>query len=77
MATRSEIAQQILAHAEAHYEDGGWDVIVECHDEESLIEMVWGIAPETADTFEAALAEVGEVVSIWADRQADAINSAF
>lgn len=77
MATRSEIAKQILAHAEAHYEDGGWDVIVECHDEASIIEMVWGIAPETADTFDAAMAEVRDVVSIWADREADAFNSAF
>jgi hypothetical protein len=55
---------EVKAYALEHYEDGGWDVIVECWSDDD-------IALALADnTLYAA-------IDIFADRQADAINSAF
>lgn len=65
-------ADRVMAHAEAHYNDGGWDVIVECWDKEMLTEILI----EQKDK-ESAWRLINGLVDIWADRQADAINSAF
>jgi len=73
----NEIAQKILDLAEVHYTEGGWDVLVECHDAASLVDLIWGVDPDLPVTFEAAYDEVVGLVEIWADRQADARNSAF
>ena len=32
----------VKAHAAEHYEDGGWDVIVECYTDEMVLELVRG-----------------------------------
>lgn len=66
------LVAQVRQHAEDHYTDGGWDVIVECFTDEELAELIGEAA-----TFEEALATVSVPVSVWADRQADARNSAF
>lgn len=73
--TSTEVAKAVYAHAEAHYEEGGWDVIVECktiNDLEREVEDAQLFTPEKAIAWYASGA-----VSIWADRQADARNSAF
>lgn len=66
------LVEFVKAHALAHYEDGGWDVIVECwSDDEISTEL--GDAKTEAEALEA----FDFVISILADRQADARNSAF
>lgn len=40
MATTAEMVQAVKDHAEEHYNDGGWDVIVECYDDEMIVEMI-------------------------------------
>lgn len=70
--TTADLVRFIKAHAEAHYTDGGWDVIVECYDDE-MIAKVLG----RARTEKGALRAFAAAVDIYADRQADAINSAF
>ena len=67
-----ELIQQIRAYAEDHYTDGGWDVLVECWSDDDIAQCFgrsW--------TFTGALTKVAAIMSIYADRQADAINSAF
>lgn len=66
------LAQQLMAYAEGHYEDGGWDVIVECWSEEDIIAQIG-----KARTLAGAIKKFAWLVDVWADRQADAINSAF
>ena len=66
-----QTAAEIYQYAVDHYNDGGWDVIVEC----------WGL-PEIQSTIDehglaGGWALILDLVDIWADRQADAINSAF
>lgn len=65
-------ADRVMAYAEEHYNDGGWDVIAECWDKEMLTEILIRQGDE-----EKAWSLIESLVDIWADRQADAINSAF
>ncbi len=69
-----EIAQDIYDYAKRAYNEGGWDVIVECWTVPMIAERLedWNISTRD-DAFEA----FEDLASIWADRQADAINSAF
>lgn len=68
------LIERVKQHALDHYENGGWDVIVECWTDEELAQL---LADYNATTFEAALNALGPIVDVWADRQADARNSAF
>lgn len=78
LADMFDIARRIYEYAQGHYDDGGWDVIVECYTHQQIVAAVWGSDEhEVAVTYEAALAEVSELVSIYADREADAQNSRF
>ena len=70
--TKAELVEAVKAHALEHYEDGGWDVIVECWEDDQIAEQIGG-----ARTVAGALKKFADIVDIWADRQADAINSAF
>jgi hypothetical protein len=74
MSYRS-VAEDIYAHAVAHYNDGGWDVIVECYGVEGLVQFLLKTPLPRSDRECWELVE--SLVDIWADRQADAVNSAF
>lgn len=62
----------IKAHALANYEAGGWDVVVECFDDAEIAATIGG-----AQTEAEAIDKFSFMVDVWADRQADARNSAF
>lgn len=66
-----QTAAEIYQHAVDHYNDGGWDVIVECWTVEEIQEKI------TEMGLVKAWLLIKDLVDIWADRQADAINSAF
>lgn len=70
--TKEDLIQQIKRHAEDHYTEGGWDVIVECWDDEQIANQIG-----RCTTVEGAIKKFKDVVSVYADRQADAINSVF
>jgi hypothetical protein len=79
-----ELAAQVYAHAEAHYNDGGWDVVVECWSREAIAEaLVWygprDSEPRPCTTLDEAIRKsvLAQCVGVWADHEADAINSAF
>ena len=36
--TKAEIVAAVRKHAEANYERGGWDVLVECYSDEDILE---------------------------------------
>ncbi len=70
--------EAVKAHALAHYEDGGWDVIVECFSDEDIADALRMAVEYDVTTPERAIAHFRDgVVAVWADRQADARNSAF
>lgn len=71
------LVEAVKAHAAAHYEDGGWDVIVECWEDQQIADTLTN-ALDAIETPEQAIAHFGDgAVAVWADRQADARNSAF
>jgi hypothetical protein len=67
---KEQIANFIYDHAKEHYGDGGWDVIVECWSITEIMEHI-----EDGESKEAALEQFKSLASVWADRQADAVNS--
>lgn len=69
-----DLVAAVKAHAKENYNEGGWDVIVECWEDERIADV---IAEEGATTAQAAIDAFKSVVGVWADRQADARNSAF
>lgn len=64
----------IKSTAEQNYEEGGWDVVVECWDDNRIDDYLTEVG---ATTHEQALEAFENLVGVWADRQADARNSAF
>lgn len=66
------LIEQVRAYALERYEAGGWDVVVECWDDEFL-----ALAIGKARTLRGAVRKIAPIVSVYADRQADARNSAF
>ncbi len=78
--TQMALIVAVRDHALAHYEDGGWDVIVECWDDETIAETLSANRESgrgTVRTTKGAIARMAAIVDIYADRQADARNSAF
>lgn len=69
---KEEIAKYIYDYAVEHYNDGGWDVIVECWTLKEIMEHI-----EDGESKEDALKHFEGVVDAWAERQADAINSVW
>ncbi len=69
---KEPLVDAVIQHAEDHYTEGGWDVIVECYDRAMVSDLIG-----QARTPKGAIAKAASIVSIYADRQADAINSAF
>jgi len=70
----SELVQYVKDWANFHYNDGGWDVIVECWEDKDILEL---LTRDNATTEQEALAAFKEIVAVWADQQADAENSRF
>jgi hypothetical protein len=71
-ARRVALVGEVKRYAEAHYSDGGWDVIVECWSDADIAEAIG-----RARTLAGAIRKLRTFVSVMADRQADARNSAF
>lgn len=67
-----ELVKAVYDHADRHYNDGGWDVIAECFEPAEVAERLTDRMTEAE-----AIEQFGPSVSVWADRQADARNSAF
>lgn len=73
-AALAKLVAHVKAHAQAHYTDGGWDVIVECWEDDQIAKV---LREDDANTPAKAIASFKPVVDVWADRQADARNSRF
>jgi hypothetical protein len=70
-----QLIAAVRDHAREHYDDGGWDYVVEAWDDAYLLEQLgW------TDTLAGAIRKLGPTIRLWAsvdaDRMADAKNSA-
>jgi hypothetical protein len=65
----SELVQYVKDWANFHYNDGGWDVIVECWEDKDILKV---LKESNATTEKEAIDSFKDVVAVWAERQADA-----
>lgn len=69
-----QLIEAVKKHAYENYENGGWDVIVECWTDDEIEER---LIEDGAGSVEDAIKSFMVLAEIWAERQADARNSAF
>ncbi len=69
---RKSLITLVKIYAMDHYDEGGWDVIVECWDDDQIDEEIG-----RARSLEGAIRKLRPIVGAYSDREADAINSAF
>ena len=67
--TIEELTAYIKEYALEHYEDGGWDVIVECWDDAGIAKV---LREHEATDEEEAVHAFSWMVSVWGERQRDA-----
>jgi hypothetical protein len=72
--SNSILAAAMYEYARQNYEAGGWDVIVECWDNDMIDEY---LTERGAYTLADGIKAFEPLVDVWADQQADARNSAF
>lgn len=63
-----DLIAAVKKHAEDHYNDGGWDVIVEYWSDQ---ELCGHIMQSKAQTVDQAITSFEIPVSVWSERQAD------
>lgn len=63
-----ELVAAVKAHAEAHYNESGWDYIVECFTDEEIEQNLrqWGVK-----TVEQAITEFGDTARLYAERRSE------
>ena len=64
---RQAVIDGVKAHAVANYDQGGWDVIVECWSDDQIEEATRG-----SRTVNGAVKMLSGAVSVWADQEAEA-----
>lgn len=65
MTQMTQLIDGVRAHALEHYNDGGWDYVVEAYSDDELRAIIAG---EGATTLPAAIEVVGSIVAILAER---------
>ena len=64
-----KLVEAVKAYANAHYEDGGWDVVVECWTDKEITDHLLKL---NCTTEAQAIKSFEGCVGVWAERQADA-----
>jgi pyruvate dehydrogenase complex dehydrogenase (E1) component len=67
----NELIKAVRDHALDNYEKGGWDILVECWDDEEIAEVIGG-----AKTPKAAIAACKRVVGTIDEYRSDVIATA-
>lgn len=74
MTTMQEMIEAVKTYAKAHYNEGGWDSIVECYEDSDLSKE---IKEGKCSTVAEAIAYVGKGCEVWDDRRRDIEAEAF
>ncbi|MFJ6680571.1 hypothetical protein [Streptomyces werraensis] len=70
-----ELIEHVKRYALEHYSHGGWDVVVECWEDEEIrrwLETEAGTELTVPTTPDEAITKMMILVDVWAERQADA-----
>lgn len=68
----SKLVSAILMHAAKHYNEDGWDYIVECYSAGDILLLV-----AECTTVEAAIAKIGGIAKIKGDYRDEIASTAF
>jgi hypothetical protein len=60
------ISEQLLRHAMLHYNEDGWDFVVECYTIEEIVET---LIENDLNTIEKAIVYFGEIYSLHNERR--------
>lgn len=66
-----EMIQAVRKHAYENYEQGGWDIVVECYDDGDILELISDAGAQSA---EDAIAAVGKLFELKAERRKEALS---
>lgn len=72
MTFRTEWIRAIRIHALAHYNENGWDYLVECYSDEDIL-----VAMKDARNYDEALRYVSEVVELMNERRTEIQSEAY
>ena len=67
----AELIAAVKAHAIAHYEENGWDIVVECYDDAQIAEIIGGCRTAKG-AIRAVKQHIAPVAGYRADIQAEA-----
>jgi hypothetical protein len=67
-----DIIAAVRVHAKAHYNEGGWDYVVEAYDDSEILEEIGD-----AKTAEEAIRNIGKILKLRDDYRKDIEASAF
>ena len=70
----NEWIAKIKQHARDHYEQGGWDYVIECYSDQDIFDEMMvdsDLGPQPPATYEEALANVAAIVGVMDDRRKD------
>lgn len=70
--TEDELVAAVREHARKHYEESGWDYVVECYSDADIVCAAGG-----ATTAEAAIRNVGKLVRVLDERRRDVQAEVF
>ena len=74
IATMEEMVSAVKAYAAAHYEEDGWDSIVECYSDKDIQAE---LEDHHVHTVDEAIWVIGVGAGIWNDRRKDIEAEAF
>lgn len=69
-----QIAKQIMEYAQEHYEEGGWDYVVECHTIESIVQA---LNENYLTTLDSGLRYFQEAYGIYGEMRQESKSYAF
>lgn len=72
--TLEQIAEAVMQHAEKHYNENGWDYIVECF---SIGDIVRELTECNVSTLPEAIKEMGEYAGLLDERRTDIQSTIF
>lgn len=67
-----ELVNRIRDHAHTHYEEDGWDILVECWSVNDILDCIGD-----ANTFEEAIIRVSDTLSLIHGYRAEVQSEAF
>ena len=67
-----QLVERLRKHALEHYEENGWDYVVEAFDDADVLEAI-----DDARDFDAAVASLGELVGLLDERRKEVQSTAF